>query len=110
MNLKEPSSLFFSRLRKERRRPDYPGSFKILRAALGLGHLNPHDPQVEQLVDERSRDVGLLIHFPDVRTYFPIRELVHAVAEQGLILMEDRQPSRGLKSLHLSPLVVLWAP
>ena len=60
-------------------------------AAERLGNLDAHDAEVEQLVDERARDLRVLVHLADERPDFAIGELVDAVAEQPLVFGQRRQ-------------------
>jgi hypothetical protein len=60
-------------------------------ATLRLVDLDPHHPQVEQLLDEPIGDLGLLVHGPDQRPDFAIRELVDAFFEQPFIVGKGRQ-------------------
>ena len=43
-----------------------------------LRDLDAHDPQLEELVDEGARDLGVLVHLPHERPDLAIRELVDA--------------------------------
>ena len=52
-------------------------------AAVGLGDLDAHDAELEQLIDERARDLRLLVHFADERPDLRVGELAHAVAEDA---------------------------
>ena len=70
-------------------------------AAERLGDLDAHHAELEQAVDQRARDLRLLVHLADERPYFAVRELVHAVAKQPLVLREDGQRrSGGFGGLH----------
>jgi len=60
-------------------------------AAERLGDLDRHDTEVEELVDQRARDLGVLVHLADERADFAIREFVDAVAEKRLVLGQRRQ-------------------
>ena len=59
-------------------------------AAMGLGDLDPHHAEVEELVDERARNLGVLVHFahegPDLR----LGKCPHAVAENRLVFLRER--------------------
>ena len=54
-------------------------------AAVALRDLDAHDAELEQLVDERARDLRVLVHLAHERPDFAIRELVDAVAEQPFV-------------------------
>ena len=66
-------------------------------AAVGFGDLDGHHPEVEQLVDERARNLRLLVHFPDERPDPGLGELPDAGPEQPLVL---RQNGQGLGVFH----------
>ena len=68
-------------------------------AAVALGDLDAHDAEVEQLVDERARDLGVLVHLADERPDLAVRELVHAVAEQPFVFGQRRQRASGMSSV-----------
>src|SRR6185436_16909430 len=76
-------------------------------AAVALGDLDAHDAEIEQLADERRRQLGLLVHFAHQRPNLPVGELVHAVAEQPFVFGQGRQRLRrdlGMLRRHgLSP-------
>ena len=61
------------------------------RAAEGLGDLDAHDAEIEQLVDQRPRDLRLLVHLADERPDLRLGELADAVAEQLLVFGQDRE-------------------
>ena len=56
-------------------------------ASLGLRNLDTHDAQLEQAVDELSRNERLIVHLSDSRANFAVREFVHAVPEQRLVFV-----------------------
>src|SRR5436190_21124021 len=60
-------------------------------AAELLRHLDAHDAERKELVDERLRDFGALVHLPAERPDFAIGELVHAVTKQALVFGQGRQ-------------------
>ena len=64
-------------------------------AAVRLGDLDAHHAQVEQLVDERARELRVLVHLADERRDLAARELEHAVAEQQLVLFEGGESPAG---------------
>ena len=53
---------------------------------MGLGDLDRHDPQLEQLVDERARNGAPLFHLSHLRGDLPHRERPDVEAEQLFIL------------------------
>ena len=55
-------------------------------AAVALGDLDAHDAEIEQLLDEAVRNRRALVHLPDERPDFAVREFVDAVVKQALIL------------------------
>jgi hypothetical protein len=59
-------------------------------AAVALGNLDAHDAELEQLVDQRSRDLRVLVHFANLGTNFAVGEFVHAVAENDLVFGQAR--------------------
>ncbi len=59
--------------------------------AVALGNLDAHHAQLEQLVDQRARDLGVLIHLADQRPDLPVGELVHAVAKDDFVFGETSQ-------------------
>ena len=63
-------------------------------AAEALGDLDAHHAQLEQLVDEVSRDLGVLVHLADERPDLLVGELADAVAEEHLVFREGRQGER----------------
>ena len=67
-------------------------------AAVGLGNLDAHDAEVEQLVDELWRNLRVLVHLADERPDFAIGEFVDAVAEEGFVLAE---PCEGRNCVYL---------
>ena len=77
-------------------------------AALGLGNLDRHDPQVEELVDELAGDVGLVVHLADVRADFAVREFVHTVAKQRFILVDTGQSTREFHLRHAIKHIGFW--
>ena len=68
-------------------------------AAVGLRDLDGHDAEVEQLVDERARDLGVLVHFPHERPDLGLGELADAVAENDFVF-RGQQGQRRLGVLH----------
>ena len=68
-------------------------------AAVGLGHLDAHDAEIEQLVDQRARNLRLLVHFADQRPDLGLGELAHAVAENPLVFGEHGQRRGGVGGL-----------
>ena len=60
-------------------------------ASVGLRDLDAHDAEIEQLLDEVVGDLGVLVHVVDERTDLLVRELVHAVTEEPLVLDQLRQ-------------------
>jgi hypothetical protein len=54
-------------------------------AAVRLGDLDPHDAEIEQLRDQRRRDLGVLVHVADQRSDFAVREFVDAVPEKPFV-------------------------
>ena len=58
--------------------------------AEGLGHLDAHDAELEQRIDEVAGDLRLLVHVTDVRADFPVGKLVHAVAKEPFVLGKRR--------------------
>ena len=70
-------------------------------AAERLGDFDAHHAELEQAIDQRARDLRLLVHLADKGPYFAVRELVHAVVKQALVLREDGQRrSCGFGGLH----------
>jgi hypothetical protein len=63
-------------------------------AAVALGDFDAHDPQLEELVDEGARDLGLLVHLPHERPDLAIRELVDAGLEQPFVFGQCGQRAR----------------
>ena len=75
-------------------------------ASHGLGDLDPHDAELEALVYELARDVGLLVHLADEGAHFRLGELSHLVAEHPLVVGEvgQREAAGGSERLgHPSP-------
>ena len=64
---------------------------RAARPAVGLGDLDAHDAEVEQLFDQRLRDLRLLIHFADERPDLRGGELADAVAEDPFVFGEHGQ-------------------
>ena len=64
-------------------------------AAEAFRHLDAHHAELEQLLDERRRNLGLLVHLADERADLPVRELVDAVAEQRFVFGQPRQRGHG---------------
>ena len=54
--------------------------------ARGLRDFDAHDAQLEQPVDEGPRHMRGFVHLADLRPDFPVRELMHAVAEESLVV------------------------
>jgi GH43 family beta-xylosidase len=54
-------------------------------SAEGVGDFDPHDAEIEQFIDEVARNLGVLVHVPDVRPDLPIREFVNTVPKQGFV-------------------------
>src|SRR5579863_445397 len=69
--------------------------------AVLLGNLNPHQPQLEKLVDEIFVEDSLLVHLFDQRTDLLVSKLVNVVAEKNFIFGERSQWS-GNGSLQRS--------
>jgi hypothetical protein len=65
-------------------------------AAERLGHFDPHDAQVEQLVDEIPGNSGLVIHFPHARPDFAGGKFLHALAEQLLVVGQAGERGRKI--------------
>jgi hypothetical protein len=59
--------------------------------AVGLGDFDSHHAEVEELVDERPRDLRMLVHFADERPDLRLGKRPHAVAEDGLVLGQNRE-------------------
>jgi hypothetical protein len=60
-------------------------------AAVAVGNLNPHHAEREQFVDQRRRELRVLVHLAHQRADFLVGELVHAVAQEPFVLGERRQ-------------------
>ena len=60
-------------------------------AALALGNLDGHHSQCEELVDERARNLRLLVHLAGERTHLAIGELEDAVPKETFVLGQQRQ-------------------
>ena len=71
-------------------------------AAVAVGNLDAHHAEREQLVDQRGRELRVLVHLADQRADFLVRELVHAVAQEPFVLGQSRQGlhPRMLSSRH----------
>jgi hypothetical protein len=61
------------------------------RPAKIIRDLDAHDPKAKQLGDQVGWHLGVLVHVSDHRTNALIRELVHTVAEDTLVLGQGRQ-------------------
>ena len=78
-------------------------------AAERFGDFDAHDAEIEQLVDQRPRDLRLLVHFADERPHLRVREFADAVAEQPLVFGErgERMRSRvGGQGGHLPNVII----
>ena len=64
-------------------------------AAERFGDFDAHHAEIEQLVDQRPRDLRLLVHFADERPYLRVREFADAVAEQPLVFGERGERMRS---------------
>jgi hypothetical protein len=64
------------------------------RAAVSLGDLDPHDAEVEELVDERPWNLRVLVHFTDEGPDLRVGEGPHAVPENRLVLGENGEGLR----------------
>ena len=64
-------------------------------AAVAVGDLDAHHAEVEELVDERGRDLRVLVHLSDERPDLAVGEFVHAVAEQPFVFGQCGQGLRG---------------
>ncbi len=56
-----------------------------------FGNLDAHHTEVEELLQQRARNLCVLIHLAGERTNFPVRELVDAVPQQPLVLRQSGQ-------------------
>ena len=63
-------------------------------SAVTLGNLDAHHAQGEQLVDERARNLRMLVHFTDELPDLAIREFIHTVANETLFLGKRSQRRR----------------
>ena len=61
----------------------------------GLGNLDRHDAQAEQLVDERTRNLRVFVHVADERPDLAVGEFVDAVLEETLVVRECRERRDG---------------
>ena len=73
-----------------------------------IGNLDAHDAELEELVDERPRNLRVLVHFPDERPDFGLGKRAHAVAEDRLVFGEHGQGLGVLDGVlgHDGPLFV----
>jgi hypothetical protein len=60
-------------------------------AAVALGNLDPHDPELEHLIDERARNLRVFVHLADQRANLAIGEFVHAVAKNDFVFGKTRE-------------------
>src|SRR4051812_8464521 len=60
-------------------------------AAVFFGNFDPHHAEIEQLVDQRARDLRVLVHLADERTDLAVRKLVHTVSKQSFVVTQRRQ-------------------
>ena len=59
-------------------------------AVVFLGDLDGHDAELEQRLDERLRNRRVLVHLPYEGPDLAVGELVDAVGEQLLVVVEAR--------------------
>ncbi len=70
-------------------------------AAVLLGHLDAHQAQLEELVDQRVLEHALLVHLLYVRTHALVGELADSVAKQHFIFGErDQRSGSRCECLH----------
>ena len=72
-------------------------------SAVNLGDFDPHDAEIEQLLDELVRDFGLLVHLADQRAHLTVGKLVDAVSEQPLVLGQQGEWKRGGSVAEFTP-------
>ena len=68
------------------------------RPAVSFGHLDRHDPEREQLVEERPRDLRVLVHLADERSDPALGKLTHASAQQLLVVGQFGERRRQVVS------------
>jgi hypothetical protein len=68
-------------------------------SAVGLGDLDAHRAELEQLVDEVPRNLRVLVHVVHARPDFAVGELVHAVTEEFFVLAKLGQRGQGFDVL-----------
>src|SRR3954471_3604385 len=56
--------------------------------AVALRDLDAHHAEIEEPVDERTGDAGMLVHLANERSYLRLGELAHAVAQNQLVFAQ----------------------
>ena len=65
-----------------------------------LGHLDPHDPQLEELGDQLRPHLGRFVHLMDVRRNLGLGEFADGFAKEGFLFGEHGQRSNGCFDGH----------
>src|SRR5437016_14357584 len=60
-----------------------------------FGHLDTHDAELEELVDEGTGDAAVLVHVADERANLAVGELEDGVTKEALVFGERRQRGAG---------------
>jgi hypothetical protein len=61
------------------------------RAPVRLGDVDPHDAHLEELREDRGVVLPFAVHRVGARGDLRLRELAHGIAEEGLLLAQDRK-------------------
>ncbi len=56
-------------------------------------------PRSNSSIDERSRNLGVLVHLPDERPHLGVSELADAIPEDGFVFRQDGQGLDGIERL-----------
>ena len=65
------------------------------RATVAFRNLDGHDPQGEQLIDERARNLALFVHLPYARPHLGLGERPNVGAQELFVLRQTRERGAG---------------